>query len=305
MELPKANVLALAEALLVTFLWSTSYVLVKIGLKDINPLAFAAYRYIIASAILFSFTFYRYRSTIITLSTNKIILFSALGFSGYCIAQGLQFVALYYLPAITVTFILNLTPIFVLVMSAASLGERPSLAQFLGIVLTMFGMMIYFSSGLICSRDIFGIGMTFASCIGWAAYMVMARYHLRAKEENVVVLTTWSMTLGSLMLLLTAVLAGSVGAVPLSGWAIIVWLSVVNTALAFLLWNRALRILRAYEQSILQNTMLIQITLLAYLFLGEVLTLSKVLGIIMVFIGVLIVQLRSRTNNRQEYSEGK
>lgn len=296
MELSKAHVLALVEALLVTFLWSTSYVLVKMGLKDINPLAFAAYRYVIASAILVSFTFYRYKFTIITLNSKQILLFSALGFSGYFIAQGFQFVGLYYLQAITVTFILNLTPILVLVMSVTSLRERPSLAQFFGIALTMFGMMAYFTSSLTPSRDLFGIGITFASGVGWAAYMVITRYYLRRKEENVFVLTTWSMTLGSLMLLLTTVLTGNVATVPPSGWVIIIWLSVANTALAFLLWNRALRTLKAYEQSILQNTMLIQITLLAYVFLGEVLTLPKVIGIMMVFGGVLIVQLRSRTN---------
>lgn len=48
---------------------------------------------------------------------------------------------------------------------------------------------------------------------------------------------------------------------------------------------------RAYEQSVIQNTMLIQIALLAYVFLTEFLTLYKVLGIVLVFVGVLIVQL--------------
>ena len=67
----------------------------------------------------------------------------------------------------------------------------------------------------------------------------------------------------------------------------------MNTVLAFVLWNHALGTLRAYEQSILQNTMLIQITLLACIFLNEVLTIHKILGIIMVFAGVLIVQLYS------------
>lgn len=293
MELSKARVSALAEALLVTFLWSTSYVLVKVGLRDINPLAFAAYRYVIASAILVSFTFLRYGMTATTPNLKQILLFSALGFSGYFIAQGLQFVGLYYLQAITVTFILNLTPVLVLAMSMASLGERPSPAQFMGIGLTIFGMITYFSSSLAFAREFFGVAITFASGIGWAAYMVITRYHLRGYKGNTVVLTTWSMTLGSLMLLLTAVLTRNITTVPPSGWTIIIWLSAVNTALAFLLWNRALRILKAYEQSLLQNTMLIQITLLAYVFLGEALTPLKALGIMMVFAGVLIVQLRS------------
>ncbi|WP_423837309.1 hypothetical protein [Thermococcus argininiproducens] len=37
--------------------------------------------------------------------------------------------------------------------------------------------------------------------------------------------------------------------------------------------------------------MLIQITLLAYAFLGEILTVHKIMGMIIVFCGVLLVQL--------------
>jgi len=73
----------------------------------------------------------------------------------------------------------------------------------------------------------------------------------------------------------------------------ILWLSAVNTALAFILWNHALRVLRAYEQNMLQNTMLIQITILTCVFLGETVTMQKVAGIALVFLGVLVVQLFS------------
>jgi drug/metabolite transporter (DMT)-like permease len=40
-------------ALLVTFLWSTSWVLIKVGLVDIPALPFAGLRYLFASIILF------------------------------------------------------------------------------------------------------------------------------------------------------------------------------------------------------------------------------------------------------------
>ncbi|HDD69471.1 MAG TPA: hypothetical protein ENG61_03835 [Candidatus Korarchaeota archaeon] len=44
----------------------------------------------------------------------------------------------------------------------------------------------------------------------------------------------------------------------------------VNTALAFILWVHSLEELKAFETSVLQNTMLIQIILLSMLFLGEI-----------------------------------
>ena len=39
------HVTAVFQALFVTFLWSTSWVLIKIGLVDIAPLTFAGLRY--------------------------------------------------------------------------------------------------------------------------------------------------------------------------------------------------------------------------------------------------------------------
>jgi drug/metabolite transporter (DMT)-like permease len=84
---------------------------------------------------------------------------------------------------------------------------------------------------------------------------------------------------------------------------IIIWLSIVNTALAFFLWNHALKTLKAIEQSILQNSMLIQIAILAFVFLQEQITAQKIIGMIIVFSGVLIVQLRSKKEKRKKTSQ--
>jgi drug/metabolite transporter (DMT)-like permease len=80
-------------------------------------------------------------------------------------------------------------------------------------------------------------------------------------------------------------------ALSLGGWGIVLWLGVVNTAAAFFMWNHALQRVEAFEISILQNTMLIQIAILSVIFLGEKLTAVKMLGMAAVFVGVLIVQL--------------
>ncbi|MCL4268360.1 MAG: EamA family transporter, partial [Anaerolineales bacterium] len=49
----KTHLLAVSQALLVTFLWSTSWVLIKIGLKaDLPPVTFAGLRYTLAALCL-------------------------------------------------------------------------------------------------------------------------------------------------------------------------------------------------------------------------------------------------------------
>ncbi|UCH31292.1 MAG: EamA family transporter [Candidatus Bathyarchaeota archaeon] len=289
-DMEKPHMLALAEALLVTFLWSSSYVLIEIGLEQINPLAFAAYRYAFAAIILSVFLFYKNRKDLINLSLRRVLVFVILGFAGYFIAQGLQFLGLYYLEPVTVSFLLNLTPIIVLVLSGLFLNERPKAIQLFGIALTSCGVFAFFYDTF-GGLDIAGVLLTLISGVGWASYMIISRHYLSQNRENVITLTTCSMVAGSVMLLGATTLTGNNVSLSFDSWLIIGWLSVANTAFAFALWNHALKTLMVYEQSILQNTMLIQVALLSFVFLHDPLTLQKILGMGIVFIGVLVVQL--------------
>jgi drug/metabolite transporter (DMT)-like permease len=81
-------------------------------------------------------------------------------------------------------------------------------------------------------------------------------------------------------LLVTTVSMGIGGAIRLA---------VVNTAVAFTLWNKSLRTLTAVESSIINNLMLPQIAILVWVFLGETLSARQIGGI--VGVGTLIVQL--------------
>lgn len=291
---------ALLEATLVTFLWSTSYVLIKIGLNEIPPLSFAAYRYVTASLLLILLFHLNCRKTgkYVRVDSKNLLAFFAMGVFGYFFAQGLQFVGLFYLPAVTVSFLLNYTPIFVLILSMVFLNEKPSRTQLLGIILSLIGVYIFFLRVQIPYSDFLGILITLISGLGWAVYMILTRYYLKLHKVDIMELTTYSMSFGSLLLFITAICTEKRISISLSGWAIILWLSVVNTALAFLLWNHALKTIRAFEQSILQNTMLIQITVMTWLFLKEIITLEKIIGIILVFIGVLIVQIRKNNSDK-------
>ena len=66
----------------------------------------------------------------------------------------------------------------------------------------------------------------------------------------------------------------------------------VNTALAFTLWNATLRRLSATESSIINSTMLVQIAVLAWVFLGERITWKEGIGMALAGLGALLVQMR-------------
>jgi drug/metabolite transporter (DMT)-like permease len=286
----RGRFLGVMEALLVTLLWSSSYILVKIGLNQIPPLTLVALRYAVASAVLIPLAIQR--GSFSMLGNPKFLTrIAILGLTGITIAQGLQCLGLFYLPAVSVTFLLNFTPVFVLVMGVFALRERPTKSQLGGMALVLVGAYLFFNDPL-SGSSLVGVLITLISGLGWAAYMVYSRYTFVREEFDLLGLTAFSMGAGTMILVVAALVFEGVSSVPLSGWGIIAWLGVVNTALAFFLWNHALLRLEAFETSILQNTMLIQIAVLSWVFLGERFTTMKLVAMALVFFGVLIVQLK-------------
>lgn len=284
------RLIALLEAYLVTFLWSSSYVLVKMGLTEVSPLTLVTLRYVVASLVLLPIAFMRGETAALR-DRRALMKFLFLGLTGYTVAQGLQCVGLFYLPAVSVTFILNFTPVIVLAMGVLALGERPTRLQLAGMLLVLAGAYLYFNAPL-SSNSPLGVLITLVSGLGWASYLVSGRLLFVKGEMRPLGLTSFSMGLGTLVLAAASISFEGLPHVSPSSWAIIIWLGVVNTAVAFFLWNRALQRLEAFEISVLQNTMLVQIAVLAWIFLGESLTVAKLIPMAMVFVGALVVQLR-------------
>ena len=284
------HLVALLEAFFVTFLWSTSYVLVKMGLTEMTPLSLVALRYMVASLILLPLALRRGEGELLR-DPGNVLKMAVLGLSGYTVAQGLQCLGLFYLPAVSVTFILNFTPLIVAVLGVVALKEYPRLHQLAGMGLVLVGAYMYFNAPL-GGNSLLGVGITLVSGIGWGSYLVLGRLLLVRGELDPLGVTAFSMGFGTLLLALVAFSVEGLPSVSLTGWGIIIWLGVVNTALAFFLWNHALQRLEAFEISVLQNTMLVQIAVLSWMFLGEQLTMAKLVPMALVFIGALVVQLR-------------
>jgi drug/metabolite transporter (DMT)-like permease len=74
----------------------------------------------------------------------------------------------------------------------------------------------------------------------------------------------------------------------------ILWLGVVNTALAFTLWNHAMQYLRVVETTIINSTMMVQIAILAFVFLHEMLMVWDWIGIALVMTAAMAIQLVGR-----------
>ena len=103
---------AVFQALLVTFLRSTSWVLIKRGFDEIPPLTFAGLRYAIAGAVLLP-GLWRRRTEVVASTRVQWAELAALGLVFYALTQGGQFVTLSHLDAIPFSLILSFPPLLV------------------------------------------------------------------------------------------------------------------------------------------------------------------------------------------------
>lgn len=292
---PSQHLTAVLQAVFVTVLWASSWVLIKLGLRaELPALTFAGLRYVLAFLCLLPFILLNpaNRSAIRSLTSKEWSRLALLGLVFYTLTQGSQFLSLAYLPAAMISLLLNLTPLVVGLFGILFLGEYPTRRQWLGLVLTIIGVAIFFLPLDMQSIQTFGLLVAVVGVITNAASSLLGRQVNRLAGSSPLIVTFISMGIGSLVLLLIGILSQGVGALDLQGWLLIAWLAIVNTAFAFTLWNHTLRTLTAVESSIINSLMMPQIAILAYVFLGEALHGKEIAGLILVGLGVLIVQLK-------------
>src|SRR6266511_6435389 len=109
----RARLVAVLQALLVTFLWSSSWVLIKVGFRDpaLGPLGFAGLRYTLAAALLLPFALRGGPARTGWLRDRRLLgRVLLLGLVFYTLTQGAQFAALKLLPAVAVNLALATTP---------------------------------------------------------------------------------------------------------------------------------------------------------------------------------------------------
>ena len=292
-------------AFLVTTLWASSWVLIKIGLQDLPALYFAGLRDLLAFLMLLPFSLRgAHLRSLRTLDRGGWLELALFGLLQYTITQGALFVSLVYLPATSANLLLSFTPALVALLGMGLLGERPTLLQWLGTALFLGSVWLFLGAG----RGGAAAPPVAGAWVGYLAVLVgvvgntlatlLGRRVNRRGTLTPVAVTAASIGIGSIVLF--ALGAGLEGLPPLSGrdLLIILWLAGVNSAFAFTLWNFTQRSLPAFESSLINNTMLFQVALLAWIFLGEALTGLQLVALLLAALGTLLVQLRrNKTRN--------
>ena len=283
---------AILQALLVAFIWSTSWIFIKIGLNDVPPLLFAGLRYFLAALSLWVLMIFSpERKNIKSVSKNDWISILLIGVFAYALTQGSQFLGLKYLPTVTVNLMLGMSTIVVALLGTGIIKEHLSILQWLGVLLAPLGAIFYFYPIQLPVGSSFGMIVVTVGLFSGAIGTILSRNINRTGHIHPLLLTTLSITIGGILMILGGIITEGFPPIPLIAWGNIVFLAIVNTAFTFVLWNKTMQVLTAAESSMINNTMMVQVPILAFIFLGETVTTRQLVGMGLVIAGVILVQV--------------
>jgi len=288
------RIVAIGESALATVIWASSFVFVKIGLENMGPLTIAGFRYFLAFLVLLPFLV-RKGTIRQPISRGIWLRLFAIGISAYTVGNGALFWGLKYLPATTVSFLMSLSPLLILMGGAVWLKEIPTRWQMFGVIVSLFGSALFFSSGL-QSGEPAGIVVVFVGLIGFMLFGILGREIAKVKLLDTITLTTVPLAIGGGFLLLVAFPLEGMPLLSTKSVGIVLWLAIVNTALAYVLYNHSLQILTALEMNVMLNLTPLGTALLAWWLLGERLGFVQIIGMVVMITGVIFVQ---RSHNNQ------
>ena len=284
--------LAIMEALLVTVIWSSSFVIVKIGLETLGPLTIAGLRYSLgALALLPLFLFNRPERK--PISRSLWLRLIIIGISSYTIGNGALFWGLKYIPATTGSFLMGLIPLLVMIGGAIFLKEIPTRWQGLGVFISLAGSVVYFSGGLQPGEPL-GIAILGLGLVGFMTFSLLGRGIARERTLDTLVLTTIPLIIGGLITICLALIVEGIPQFTTRSLWVVIWLALVNTSLGYLIYNHALRELTALEINMLMILTPLFTAFISWIMLRERLDLWQGIGLVVMIVGVFLVQSRQK-----------
>ncbi|MGZ6124663.1 MAG: DMT family transporter [Myxococcales bacterium] len=223
-----------------------------------------------------------------------------LSFVGVPVNQGFFLYGLQLSTAAHAALLYTLTPLFVLLLAQALIGEFPGWRTAAGTALALGGTLyVLFHRGIDFSRGpLLGDLLLLVAVVAWSLYTAEGR-EMVGRLGSVPVIA-WTIIAGTVLYLplgLAALLVPSyradiAHASAEAGWGV-AYLIVMTSVVAYLLWSWALAYLAAARVAVFTNLQPLATALMAQAFLRERVTLGFYLAAVVVIAGVLLAQWRA------------
>ncbi|MGW6300966.1 DMT family transporter [Peribacillus butanolivorans] len=270
-------------------IWGGMYVVVKVVVDSVPPLELVWFRYVIAIVALLIIGVVTKQSW--RIEKRDWLLIFMIGLIGNTISIVTQEIGTMLSTAQMGAIITSTTPAFMVLFARIILKEKITFKKALSIILATIGVCIIVGNANINSSNQLGAVSLLIAALTWSLMSVLIK-RVPGQYSQIVV-TTYAILVS--IVLLTPFTINRLDKLDFQAmmhptiWGGLLYLGVISTACAFLLWNRGLQILNASSGGLFFFFQPIVGTFLGWLLLGEQIGLPFWIGTILIFIGVIFV----------------
>jgi len=284
-------------AIILMFIWSLSYLSIKVVSQEVGPALSAFYRFMLASIILFIILKVKFpEEKVLKVDKVKFALGGLFGVAIYFIFENYSVA---YTSASNVAILIATIPVFTIFSQRIIYKEKLTFGKIFGATLSLVGIIIIIvSKGRVSllSKGSIGDLMALGAVFSWVIYnMVCSSFRGNYK---VITITTYEIMWGSLFL--SPSLFFSPLQVPSTKVVLnILFLSIFCSCIGYVMYVHCLKDLGATVITTYINLQPIMSLVAAGVILHEVVTIWQVVGCIVIIVGVTLVSLDGRINFRK------
>lgn len=287
-------------ALITILIWGTTFISTKVLLVDFEPVEILFFRFVLGFLVLFLAFPRRMRGTIM----RQEITFAAAGLCGVCLYYLLENIALTYTMASNVGVIISIAPFFTAILSHLCVPEEEKLqvSFFIGFLVAMAGICLISFNGSRLQLSPMGDLLAVAAAAVWACYSILTR-KISSFGYHTIQTTRRIFAYGILFMIPALFLFDCrVGPERFSNPVYLgnlLFLGLGASALCFVTWSMAVRILGAVKTSIYIYLVPVITVITSAVILHERITLMSGAGTALALAGLLISEYRGKSKTKE------
>lgn len=291
-------------ALITIVIWGTTFISTKILLVDFTPIEILFFRFLLGLLVLIIV----YPKRLKLKDRKQELTFAAAGLCGICLYYLLENIALTYTMASNVGVIISIAPFFTAVLSHIFMKTEEKLkAQFfVGFFVAMVGICLISFNGRELELNPIGDILAVVAALVWSVYSLLTR-KISSYGYNTVQTTRRIFTYGIVFMLPFLFVFDfnlDIQNVVKPEYALnLIYLGIGASALCFVTWNYAVKLLGAVKTSVYIYMVPVITVATSVIVLKEKITWVSAIGTILTLIGLFLSESRLRIKKRGKENE--
>ena len=285
-------------AMVTIFIWGTTFISTKVLLMDFKPIEILFFRFVIGLFVLLI----AYPRKMPKTTKKQEVIFALAGLTGITLYYLLENIALTYSLASNIGVIISVAPFFTAVLSRYILKEEKLHRNFfLGFITAIIGIsLISFSGSSNFKLNPLGDFLALLAAIIWAVYSILIK-KIGEYGFNTIQVTRRIFMYGIIFMLLTLMPFGFTWDLNRFSNPVylgnIIYLGIGASAICFVTWNWAVKILGAIKTSIYIYIVPVVTVVTSTLILNEQITMTAFVGMILTLMGLFLSQSKEDKSN--------